>query len=192
VTLVFVVASVLTGAAILRAAARVFGGFGPREDPWIVGAAAPDEVDPELDFPHDRVPRTMTAPTLALAAGGLLVGLTPGLRDAAQRAAERFVDRSGYAQTVLHGHASPDVAASAASPGTLDLALGLVTVLGALALAWMAVSPPRPGVHRVGLAAGAGLARLRALHTGYVADYVTWLVVGAALLGALFAATLTT
>jgi len=54
------------------------------------------------------------------------------------------------------------------------------------------VAPPRPRVHRIGVAAGAGLARLRALHTGYVADYVTWLVVGAAVLGALFAATLTT
>jgi multicomponent Na+:H+ antiporter subunit D len=192
VTPVFLVASVLTGAAILRAAARVFGGIGPREDPWIVGAPAPEEVDPELDFPHDRVPRTMTAPALALAAGGLLVGLLPGLRDATQRSAERFVDRAGYAQTVLHGHAPPDVAASAASPGALDVAFGAATVLGALALAWMALAPPHPRVHRIGMATGAGLARLRALHTGYVADYVTWLVVGAALLGALFAATLTT
>jgi hypothetical protein len=44
----------------------------------------------------------------------------------------------------------------------------------------------------VGAAAGAGLGRLRSLHTGYVGDYVTWLVAGAALLGGLFAVTLTT
>jgi ABC-type cobalamin transport system permease subunit len=70
--------------------------------------------------------------------------------------------------------------------------LGGITVAGAVALAWLALAPARPGLHRVAAAAGAGLARLRALHTGYVADYVTWLVGGAAVLGALFAATLTT
>ncbi|MEA2418610.1 MAG: multicomponent Na+:H+ antiporter subunit [Thermoleophilaceae bacterium] len=189
---VFVVASVLTGAAIVRAGARVFAGIGVREDPAMVGAAAPDEVDPELDYPHDRVPRTMTASALALAAGGLGVGLVPGLRDALQTAAERFVDRAAYAQTVLHGHAPREVAAAAPSIATLDVFLGAITVLGAIGLAALTLAPPRPGFHRIGVATGAGLARLRALHTGYVADYVTWLVAGAAVLGALFAATLTT
>jgi multicomponent Na+:H+ antiporter subunit D len=192
VTPVFVVASVLTGAAVLRAAARVFAGIGPRKDPAIVGAPAPDEVDPELDFPHDRVPRTMTVPTLALAAGGLFLGFVPGLRDSIEAAAERFVDRAGYVDTVLRGHAPPEVAGAAASPGALDVVLGGLTVGGALALAWLALAPARPGLHRVGVAAGAGLGRLRSLHTGYVGDYVTWLVVGAAVLGGLFAATLTT
>jgi multicomponent Na+:H+ antiporter subunit D len=192
VTPVFVLASVLTGAAILRAAARVFGGLGPREDPSIVGGAAPDQVDAEFDFRHDRVPRTMTAPALALAGGGLFVGLVPGLRDAIQAAAERFVDRAGYADTVLRGHVPRDIAASSAAPGSLDVALGAITVLAALGLAWLTVSPSHPRLHRIGVATGAGLARLRALHTGYVADYVTWLVAGTAVLGALFAATLTT
>jgi multicomponent Na+:H+ antiporter subunit D len=192
VSLVFVVASVLTGAAVLRAAARVFAGIGPRDDPSIGGAPVPDEVDPELDYPHDRVPRTMTVPALALAAGGLLVGLVPNLRGSIERSADRFVDRAGYAHTVLRGHAPREVAAAAASPGALDVVLGGITVVGAVALAWLALAPARPGLHRVAVAAGAGLARLRALHTGYVADYVTWLVGGAAVLGALFAATLTT
>ena len=192
VSVVFVTASVLTGAAILRAAARVFAGIGTRKDPSIVGAPAPDEVDPELDYPHDRVPRTMTAPALALAAGGLCVGFVPNLRSSIERAADRFVDRAGYAHTVLSGHPPREVVAGAASPGALDVVLGGITVAGALALAWLALAPARPGLHRIGVAAGTGLGRLRALHTGYVADYVTWLVVGAALLGGLFAVTLTT
>jgi multicomponent Na+:H+ antiporter subunit D len=192
VTPVFVLASVLTGAAILRAAARVFGGIGPRDDPAIIGAPAPDEVDPELDFPHDRVPRTMTVPALGLAAAGLLIGLVPGLRGSIEGAAERFVDRAAYADTVLRGKASPEVAAAGVSPALLDVVLGSVSVLGALGLAWLALAPARPGLHRVGAAAGAGLGRLRSLHTGYVGDYVTWLVAGAALLGGLFAVTLTT
>jgi multicomponent Na+:H+ antiporter subunit D len=192
VSIVFVVASVLTGAAVLRAAARVFGGIGPREDPSIVGAPAPAEVDPELDYPHDRVPRTMTAPALALAAGGLFVGLVPNLRGSIEAAADRFVDRAGYARTVLHGNAQEHVAGTAASPGALDVLLGSISVAGAVGLAWLALAPPRPRLHRIAIAAGAGLGRLRSLHTGYVGDYVTWLVVGAALLGGLFAMTLTT
>jgi multicomponent Na+:H+ antiporter subunit D len=192
VSLVFVVASVLTGAAVLRAAARVFGGIGTRQDGSMVGAPAPDEVDPELDYPHDRVPHTMTAPALALAAGGLFVGLVPNLRASLERAADRFVDRAGYAHTVLHGEAPREIAAASASPGALDVVLGGVTVVGALALAWLALAPARPGLHRIAVVAGTGLGRLRAMHTGYVGDYVTWLVVGAALLGGLFAVTLTT
>jgi hypothetical protein len=55
-----------------------------------------------------------------------------------------------------------------------------------------ALAPVRPGLHRIGVVAGTGLGHLRSLHTGYVGDYVTWLVAGAALLGGLFALTLTT
>jgi multicomponent Na+:H+ antiporter subunit D len=192
VSLVFVAASALTGAAVLRAAGRVFGGIGPRQDPSIVEAPAPDEVDPELDFPHDRVPRTMTLPALALAAGGLFIGLVPGLRASLERAAQGFVDRAGYAETVLRGHAPPPETGATPSLTALDVLLGGVTVAAAVGLAWLALAPPRRRLHRIGILAGAGLGRLHALHTGYVGDYVTWLVAGAAVLGGLFAATLTT
>jgi multicomponent Na+:H+ antiporter subunit D len=191
-SVVFVLASVLTGAAILRAAARVFWGIGPRSDPSIVDAPAPAEVDPELDYPHDRVPLTMTLTALGLAAGGLVLGLVPDLRDAIAEAAARFVDRAGYAAAVLQGSGPREVHAESAAPGTLDIGLGLLTAAGAIGLAYLTLAPPRPRLHRVGVAAGTVIARLRVLHTGYVGDYVTWLVAGAAVLGGLFAATLTT
>jgi multicomponent Na+:H+ antiporter subunit D len=192
VIVVFVLASVLIGAAILRAAARVFWGIGPRSDPSIVDAPAPAEVDPELDYPHDRVPRTMTGTAAGLAAGGLVLGLVPELRDAVADAAARFVDRPGYASTVLQGNGVREVHAEAVQPGVLDIGVGLLTAAGAIGLAYLTLAPPRPRLHRIGVAAGATIARLRSLHTGYVGDYVTWLVTGAAVLGGLFAATLTT
>ena len=191
-SVVFVLASVLTGAAILRAAARVFRGIGPKSDPSIVDAPAPAEVDPELDYPHDRVPLTMTFTALGLAAGGLVLGLVPDLRDAIAEAAARFVDRAGYAAAVLQGSGPREVHAESAAPGILDIGLGLLTAAGAIGLAYLTLAPPRPRLHRVGVAAGTVIARLRVLHTGYVGDYVTWLVAGAAVLGGLFAATLTT
>jgi multicomponent Na+:H+ antiporter subunit D len=192
VIVIFLLASVLTGAAILRAAARVFWGIGPRADPAIVDAPAPAEVDPELDYRHDRVPPTMTVTALGLAAGGLAAGLVPGLRDAVAEAAARFVDRAGYTAAVLQGGGPGEVHAEAVQPGILDVGLGLLTAAGAIGLAYLSLAPPRPRLHRIGVAAGSVIRRLRLLHTGYVGDYVTWLVAGAAVLGGLFAATLTT
>jgi multicomponent Na+:H+ antiporter subunit D len=188
---VFAIASILTGAAILRATARVFVGVGPREDPAIVDAPAPDEVDPEFKFTHERVPRTMTIPGLALAAGGLGIGLVPGLRAAFEHASQPFVDRAGYAAAVLHGRVLGEGGAIPAAPGLSDVLLGVVTAAGACALAYLSLAPARPGLHRLGLATGRAIAWLRPLHSGYVGDYVTWLVAGAAVLGGVFALTLT-
>jgi multicomponent Na+:H+ antiporter subunit D len=192
VVAVFVVASILTGAAILRATLRVFAGVGPREDPSIVGAPAPDEVDPEFDFSHDRVPKPMTVSALALAACAFGVGLVPGLRASFEHAAGPFVDRAGYVATVLHGRVVEHAGPVAAAPGLSDVLLGLLTVAGACGLAYLSLAPPRPRLHSLGLAAGRAVEWLRPLQSGYVADYVTWLVLGAALLGGAFALTLTT
>ncbi len=189
---VFAIASILTGAAILRAAARVFVGVGPREDPAIVDAPAPDEVDPEFHFTHKRVPRTMTISGLALAAGGLGIGLVPGLRAAFEHAGQPFVDRAGYAAAVLHGRVLTGDGVVAAAPGLSEVLMGLATAAGACGLAYLTLAPPKPGLRRLGLATGRAIAWLRPLHSGYVGDYVTWLVAGAAVLGGVFALTLTT
>jgi multicomponent Na+:H+ antiporter subunit D len=189
---VFVIVSILTGAAILRATARVFAGAGPHEDPAIVDSPAPDEVDPEFEFTHKRVPRTMTVPALALAAGGLGIGLVPGLRAAFEHAGQPFVDRAGYAATVLHGRVAGAGGAAVAAPGLSDVLLGVLTAAGACGLAYLSLAPARPGLHRLGLPNGRATAWLRPLHSGYVGDYVTWLVAGAAVLGGAFALTLTT
>jgi multicomponent Na+:H+ antiporter subunit D len=190
---VFVVASALTGAALLRATARVFVGIGPREDPAIVDRPAPDEVDAELRYSHERVPRTMTVPALALAIGGLGIGLVPGVRAAFEGAGEPFVDRAGYAATVLHGElAHRGGTAIGLAPGLSDVLLGLLTAACACGLAYVSLAPARESVHRLGLATGRAIDWLRPLHSGYVGDYVTWLVAGAAVLGGVFALTLTT
>jgi multicomponent Na+:H+ antiporter subunit D len=192
VVAVFVIASVLTGAAILRATARVFVGVGPREDPSIVEGPAPVEVDPELSYPHKRVPRTMTVPALALAVGGLGIGLVPGLRVSFEHASQPFVDRAGYAAMVLHGQVVREGGAATLGPGLSEVLVGLATAAAACGLAYLSLAPARPGLHRLGLATGRAIAWLRPLHSGYVGDYVTWLVAGAAVLGGVFAVTLTT
>jgi multicomponent Na+:H+ antiporter subunit D len=195
VTVVFVAASLLTGAAVLRAGARIFLGWGPQGEGTDDFRAPTREVDSELRYPHDRVPRTMTVPALALLAGGLLVGLVPGVAEALTTAAGTFVDRAGYAAQVLAGR--PESApphAPAPELTWVEWLSGVVTTAGALGLAWLALAtgPLRaavPGVAGRGLRRG--LTALRTLHSGHVGDYVTWLVVGVVVLGAAFAVTLT-
>jgi multicomponent Na+:H+ antiporter subunit D len=189
---VFVAVSAVTGAAVLRAAGRVFWGLGSPSDPVASDLPGPEEKDPELDYSHERVPLTMTIPALALAAGGLAFGLIPGLANSASAAAAGFVDRAGYAAAVLGG-SSHHVSAPSVAPGSADVAYGVLSVALAAGLAALALYRERTGGRLLVIAEGATAAvllRLRRLHTGDVADYVTWLVVGTAVLGGLFAATL--
>jgi multicomponent Na+:H+ antiporter subunit D len=191
---VFLVSSAITGAALLRASGRVFLGLGPHKDRIAADLPGPDEADPELAYSHDRVPRTMTVPAVALAVAGLGVGLIPGVAGHLERAAAQFVDRAGYEASVLHGAvAAPPLNVATHSPDILGVTLGLLTVLAAIALAAGALLPKRVPPRVLAVVEGsadAGVGFLRRLHTGLITDYVTWLVVGAAVLGALFAVTL--
>jgi multicomponent Na+:H+ antiporter subunit D len=194
VTIVFVAASLLTGAAVLRAGARIFLGWGKSGEETDEFRASTREVDPELRYPHDRVPRTMTVPALALLGGGLVVALVPGLSDALANAATTFVDRAGYARQVLAGRSGPPPHASAPALTWVEWLSGVVTVIGTLAITALslATGPLRAAVPGVGgRALRRGLTGLRTLHSGHVGDYVTWLVVGVVVLGATFAAALT-
>jgi multicomponent Na+:H+ antiporter subunit D len=194
VSLVFLLSSALTGGALLRAGGRVFLGLGPMRDKLAADDAAPDEADPELAYSHDRVPRTMTVPAIALAVAGLGVSLVPGLSGHVERAAAQFVDRSAYAASVLHGATgAPPAHAAVHSPDALSYGIGFATLLAALALAAAALYPTRLRGRAFLSAEGAAsvlLARLRTLHSGLVPDYVAWLTLGTAVLAALFAATL--
>jgi multicomponent Na+:H+ antiporter subunit D len=192
---VFVLASALTGGAVLRACGRIFMGWGPIIDHGPDPFAGPTvEADPELEASHEVVPRIMTFPQVALLAFGLGIALVPGLADHVQGAAAQLQDRPAYAATVLHGR--PMAAAApvhAAGPGALDWIYGTLSLTGALAIAAVAL---RSGRVRDAVPAGLGhmgdraLHLLRSLHSGHVGDYVTWLVVGTAVLGGLFAVSL--
>jgi multicomponent Na+:H+ antiporter subunit D len=194
VTLVFVGASVLTGAAVLRAGGGIFFGWGVADEETDEFRAPTREVDPELEYPRDRVPRTMSVPAVLLLVGGLAIALVPGLGDALARAAAGFVDRAGYAGQVLAGRAGRPSHASAPPLTAAEWASGVVTVLGAVGVAWasLALGPLRTAVPgATGRTLRRGLTGLRTLHSGHVGDYVMWLVVGVVVLGATFAASLT-
>jgi multicomponent Na+:H+ antiporter subunit D len=199
--IVIALSVILSSGAVLRAAGRIWLGWGASEssrpdtgtedDP---GEEAEDRSDTADGRARSgrlrRVPLTMVLPPLALLAIGFGLGLTSGIEEHVASAATAFSDRTAYAATVLGGSipaggrvAVP--ASPAASAGGVLADLG--QVLAALGVAGIALDRRAVGLRRA-LAAGTGW--LRRLHSGLVGDQVTWLVAGLALLAALGVAAL--
>lgn len=170
-TVLYVLASAVTAAAVLRVAARVFLGLGPTpEDAGGEGAADAYETtgtgeEPETRQRLGRVPDTMTVVPALLLAGALAVGAVPAFGNAVARATSEATS-AGLVHTSVHW-----------TP--LGVGLGLLSTVLAVALAALAVG--RPGL----LAAPGWALPLRRLQSGHIGDYVAWLLVGTTVLGAL-------
>ncbi|HEY0573662.1 MAG TPA: complex I subunit 5 family protein [Pseudonocardia sp.] len=188
----FVLASAVTGAAVVRATLRIYFGLGPRPGESSEETAqetSGSREEAEVGSLLQRVPLTMLAPIVALLAVALGLGVVPGVASAFGTAAARYLDGAGYVAQTL-GPAGP-------VPGTADLTghpawtpsivtLGLLSAVLAAGLALLALyrdqlpswltAPPRR--------LSPLLAGLRAVHSGHVGDYVAWLFLGVAALGA--------
>jgi multicomponent Na+:H+ antiporter subunit D len=182
----FVLVSALTAAAVLRAGARIFWGLGPVPSDDDEGTTGDSEEPETRNLP--RVRWTMLLPVLVLLGGSLAVGSVPAVAQAVSRAAVGFLDRTGYVRAALQGgpqapaHPLPEAAWT-----TTGVLLGLLSTALALGVAALALwAPSLPALlRRAGSPAGPALGVLRGLHSGHVGDYVAWLFVGTAGLGAL-------
>jgi hypothetical protein len=79
----------------------------------------------------------------------------------------------------------PSVSAPPLRP--IDWPLGALSTLGAIAVAWLGLRVPRWRRSGAGRAIAGAVEAIRDLHSGRIADYVTWLVAGVALFGGLLA-----
>lgn len=215
VAALFTVSSGLTAAAVLRAAGRIFAGWGPVAAPEGAGAEAGAGVaepasavsggadedespvhEDELRAPPTLLGPSMVLPALALLGAALVIGLVPGLSARADRAATSFADRPGYAATVLDGAATPAIQVAEPSPQRLARAApwSAAALLLAVGMALAALFGPelaRPTLRRLAVRVVRPAAMtLRSLHSGHMADSVTWLTIGAASFGVLLAAAL--
>lgn len=178
IPLVMSVAGALTGAAILRAAGRVFLGMG---EPPGVNEEAPTEDDVEK---ADRPLWLMLTPALLLLALSL-AGARWQLFDA--DALQAFVHPD---DPWLLGLAGPGRHAAPALTTTSAQAHGWLSALAALTMAYLSLTD-RALPRRVG---GAFLRPLRpllsalqSLHNGGIGDYVAWQSVGLAAVATLAA-----
>jgi multicomponent Na+:H+ antiporter subunit D len=188
---ILIVCSSLAGGAVLRVAGGVFYGLGDRtaEDPQMARAAG--EETSETTGGKDRTPLTMIVPPAILVVAAIGVGLIGSLGRAVQAAAVRFEDQAGYNATVLGGaRLAHPVALLAPGPTVVtaaDVLAGLGSVAGALILAGLALYWRRLPLLR-GYQPNASLAAAaRRFQSGVVNDYVTWIVIGLACLGGVFA-----
>ncbi|HZT53502.1 MAG TPA: complex I subunit 5 family protein [Gaiellaceae bacterium] len=176
--------SALSGAALLRAGARIFLGWGAGRDPLLADAL-------EEEPPGRAAGRRLLVTVAAVAvAGGLAISLVPGLGQRAAYAAARFRDRGAYAAAVLRGtplRAPPRLPVSIEHTTLEGVLSACGATLAAAALALLAL-----GRRRLPQALSTAAARtlgppvrvLHAAHSGVVGDYVTWVAVGTAVTGA--------
>lgn len=173
--------AIVTAAAVLRAAGRIFLGVGAVEPEAPDVGGEPGEP-PETIPSRARLPPAMAlAPLVALAAGAAW-NLWPALRALAGVAAAQLADHAGYLGLVLGG---PSRAVTAAAPALPSLAEALVPSLAALGLAALTLgrSVVPLDLRRRGAAfANVFWSPLREVHSGHVGDQVAWLTFGAALL----------
>jgi multicomponent Na+:H+ antiporter subunit D len=194
----FTVVSAMTAGAVLRVTGRVFAGWGPGKAVGGGDEAAQregPEQEQELQLSRSRIGPSMLAPVLVLLGASIVIGLVPGLSDRTVVVAARFVDRTGYAATVLGGAAAPHVTAPAPGSGRLVAAApwAAATLLLAIAGASVALFGGRlPERLRRGTLrlTGPVVRALRALHSGQMADSVTWLTIGTAGFGIVLTAVL--
>jgi multicomponent Na+:H+ antiporter subunit D len=187
---VILLATVLTVAALLRAGARVFLGWGPACVP-VTDPREPPTEESELTGSRGRVPLPMFASGAVLIGAGLIVGAVPGAVDDAQRSAQVFADRAVYAAAVLGRPVPTPEPIHFLHAGALSWILGVVTVVAALGLTAILLERVRLPFRiprSVQRAAKRSFTRLRRQHSGQIGDYVAWATVGFALIGALFAA----
>jgi multicomponent Na+:H+ antiporter subunit D len=156
------------------------------------GAVFRVAFDERRSHPHSLTsggtgsPRSWTQP-IRLAAAGLLVGafalgVIPGLATRGVAAARRVQDRATYAAHVLATHAPAVSHHAGVSLGVAPVTLGILSVLGALAVAHRPSPVGASPVIRAGTSAV--VTRLRALHGGRIGDSTAWLTFGTAAIGA--------
>ena len=179
--------SALAGAALLRAGARIFLGWGDVEDELLGRAIEEDPVERDVLRP------LLVGVALVSVVLGVAISIVPGLGQRAEYAAERFRDTSGYAATVLHGRA-------VTPPARLPVSIrhtSLESILSATGTTIVALGLALVGLYRSRLPRGVSRAArrtlaspirvLHALHSGVVGDYVTWVAVGTAVTGGIWA-----
>jgi multicomponent Na+:H+ antiporter subunit D len=185
------VATGVSCAAMLRAGARVFLGWGAAEDGLLT------KQDPEE--PRER---TAFVPLMVAVAGvaivlGLAASVVPGLQQRTEQDAGRFRDRAAYTQLVLHGRPmkqTPQAPFAIEPATTAGWAYGFgslaIALLGAAFGLWRARLLPR----RVRELGRRGLSPpitvLKQAHSGIIGDYLLWIAIGTAVLGGVWAVTL--
>jgi multicomponent Na+:H+ antiporter subunit D len=192
--------TVLAGGAVLRVAFGVFYGLGDPPGEGEQMAEETQEETGETEEGRQRTPLSMHIAICVLVAAGLGIGLIRPLGAVVAAAATRFTNQSGYNAAVLGPHypvpGGPFPSPHPAEITLPDVGFGLLSAVGAVLLALCALYWRRLPARRLLPALrrfpgqGSLTAPVMRFQSGMINDYVTWLVLGLACLGATLALTL--
>jgi multicomponent Na+:H+ antiporter subunit D len=180
-----IVAEALTAGAILRFAARVFLGWGKRQEATSRGAPH-IAMDTETASEHHRTPWCMWAPAMVLLALAASVAVPAKFRESAAVAAKHFQDAKLLAAITLNN--SGDQFPLAEAPPAHFGLHHIITLLIALSAAGLVLFSQVLGTRlnwAISRALIAAMRPLRKLQSGNVGDYITWFTVGMAGYGGL-------
>jgi multicomponent Na+:H+ antiporter subunit D len=184
---VIVLSSALAGAAVLRAGARIFLGWG--EPSQEAAGDADTSTERETEGEYDRTPPLMLVASGILLVGAVGLGVWFGFADLAATAARRFVSGAAY-QAIVFGHAAGRIHASSSAPEWYDwFYCGGATLL-AIGLAALGLWGRRLGAGKLLELGHRAITPVRALHTGRIGDYTAALTLGVGVLGGLLVLTL--
>ncbi|MGA8530446.1 MAG: complex I subunit 5 family protein, partial [Acidobacteriaceae bacterium] len=178
---IFLAVGVLTGGAVLRVGLRVFFGMG---DAGPTDESAKVDEAPETSKERERISWFLWTPAVLCIAASMALTFWPGFTNAVNSAAIRFMDFRSYAHAVYQQFTPSSTVRAAAVPGK-DWLLASVHAVLAIGLAFWAVYRKRiPRALRWPSHIEGPLRPLRTLQSGHPGDYVAWLTVGSAALGA--------
>lgn len=185
-----VLAAGVSGAAVLRAGARIFLGWGEAERKGDSDADEATEPE-EAGGTKDRTPALMLLPTIALLAGAIGIGVWFGFGDLAEKAAHRLIDFGQYHHGV-YGALLPQARGTSSSPEWYDWVYCGGTTLLAIALAALSLWGRRlsSAWGSVSAAATVAMQPIKRAHTGRIGDYTAALTLGVGVLAGLMLLTL--
>ena len=181
---VFMFAEILTSAAVLRVAFRIFFGCG---EPAPTDESSRIEERPETKERHERTPAVMFIPAALLILLGIAISFVPHLRSTFEASAHTFTDQTSYARSVLENVQVTRVEKIPTESLESSVLRSCVALVAAFLLALGTVFRKR--FRRILDFTGKlelGNAWLRSVHSGHPGDYVAWLSFGTALVGILF------
>jgi multicomponent Na+:H+ antiporter subunit D len=178
---IFLAAGILTGGAVLRVGLRVFFGFG---DAGPTDESAKVDEAPETPEESQQIKWFLWTPMLLCVAGSIALTFWPAYTNAVSSAAIRFMDFRSYAHAVYQ-QSTPALLVRAPAVSEKDWLLAGLRALLAIGLAFWATDRKRiPRALRWPSHIEGPLRPMRTLQSGHPGDYVAWLTLGFAALGA--------
>ncbi|HEY1807209.1 MAG TPA: complex I subunit 5 family protein [Acidobacteriaceae bacterium] len=179
---IFLVAGALTGGAVMRVGLRVFYGIG---DKGPTDKSAEVDETPETEAESHRIPWFLFFPPLLCIGTAIALAFCPAFANATYSSAVRFLDFRSYAHAVYTSATEMTNMNAPNEPLEPDLLLGLLRVGLAAGLAFWAVQHLRlPRRLRWPSHLEGSMDPVRSLQSGHPGDYVAWLTLGFAILGA--------